>query len=107
MTNNNQDAMLLGEYEHKFIDMVIKTYDIIEELDRARDEEFWVLFDLLEAAYFEIEATKNNYYDLLTRDGGTAHGCSLNYEFDYGVYCLDEKYAAIKDKVKRFTLKTM
>ena len=107
MTTDYQDAKLLGEYEQKFFDMVIKTYDMLEQLDEARDEEFWRVFDILEAAYFEIKTAEESYFELLTREGETAHGCSLHHEFDYGIYRLDEKYAAIKDKVKRFSLKTL
>jgi hypothetical protein len=107
MTTTTEDAKLLGEYEQKFFDMVIKTYNMLEELDEARDEEFWRVFDLLEAAYFEIKTAEESYFELLTRDGETAHGCSLHHELEYGIYRLDEKYAAIQDKVKRFSLKTL
>lgn len=107
MNTINEDSKLLVEYEQKFIDMVIKTYDIVHELDKARDEEFWILFDILEAAYFEIENTKKKYYAILTKDGQSAKGCSLEHEYNYGIYCIDEKYSVIKDKVELFSLKPM
>jgi hypothetical protein len=107
MSTINEDTKLLAQYEAKFVDMVIRTYDIVNELDRARDEEFWILFDFLEAAYIKIENTKDKYYAILTKDGQSAKGCSLEDEFNYGIYGIDEKYSAIKDKVKRFSLKPM
>jgi hypothetical protein len=107
MTFSSEDAKLLCEYEQKFFDMIVKTYDMLEQLDEARDEEFWRVFDLIEAAYFEIKTAEKNYFEILTREGGTANGCSLHHELEHGLYCLDEKYAAIEDKVKRFSLKTL
>jgi hypothetical protein len=101
-----EDAKLLSKYENKFFDMIIKTYDMLEQLDEVRDEEFWRVFDLIEAAYFEIKTALKNYFEILIKNGGTVKGCALVHEFEHGVYCFDEKYTAIEDKVKRFSLKT-
>jgi len=105
MTMTIEDAKLLCEYENKFFDMIIKTYEMLGQLDEARDEEFWRVFDLIEAAYFEIKTAQKNYFEILLKNGGTVKGCALIHEFEHGVYCFDEKYNAIEDKVKRFSLK--
>jgi hypothetical protein len=90
-------TMLLGEYENKFTKGVLDTYYMLCELEDVRtDEQFWKVFGRIEAAYNECEIAKKNYFELLTRDGGTAEGCSLLYEFHEGMYCLDEKYYEIE-----------
>lgn len=93
-------SFLIAHYEQKFIDMVKDTYVILKKLDEVKnDEEFWSVFEVIEKSYIEFEKAKDNYYNLLRSDGGTAHGCSLNYEFEYGVDFLEDKYYAIKDTV--------
>jgi hypothetical protein len=92
---------LIGDYEAKFINMVMETYDMLKELDEVKsDEEFWNVCEVIEAAYLEFESVKKNYFELLTRDGGSADGCSLIHEFENGIYCLNEKYSAIKDIIE-------
>lgn len=105
MTMTIEDAKLLSKYEDKFFDTIIKTYDMLGQLDEVRDEEFWRVFDLIEAAYFEIKTAQKNYFEILLKNGGTVKGCALVHELEHGVYCFDEKYNAIEDKVKRFSLK--
>lgn len=101
MSNDNQDAKLLAEYENRFIHMVMETYNMLEDLDKVKnDEEFWNVFEVIEAAYLEFNSAKKNYFELLTKDGGSVEGCSLLEEFENGVYSLDEKYYAIEDTVK-------
>lgn len=101
MSEYYQDAKIIGEYEQKFYDMVTETYEMLKELDTVTsDEEFWNIFEVIEAAYLEFESTKKIYFDLLTRDGGSAEGCSLLDEFSHGIYCIDEKYDTIKDTIK-------
>lgn len=101
MSNDNQDAKLLAEYENRFIHMVMETYNMLEDLDKVKnDEEFWNVFEVIEAAYLEFNSAKKNYFELLTKDGGSVEGCSLLDEFENGVYSLDEKYYAIEDTVK-------
>ncbi len=102
-----EETKLLCQYEDKFFDMIIKTYDMLDQLDEARDEEFWRVFDLLEAAYFEIKTAQKNYFEILIKNGGTVKGCALVHEFEHGLYCFDEKYNAIEDKVKQFSLKEL
>ena len=80
-----------NELVAKFIDLVNKTYDMLNANEKPH----------IKQAYLEIESVKNQYYNLLTKDGGTAHGCYLNYEFEYGLYCLEDKYLAIKDIAER------
>ena len=104
MSNKNQDAALLGEYENRYIHMVMETYDMLEELDTVKnDAEFWNIFEVIEAAYLEFNSVKKNYFDLLTKDGGSVEGCSLLYEIENGMYCLDVKYYAIEDTVKELS----
>jgi hypothetical protein len=100
-----EETKLLCQYEDKFFDTITKTYDMLATLDEARDEEFWRVFDLLEAAYFEIKTAQKNYFEILLKNGGTVKGSALVHEFEHGIYCFDEKYNAIEDKVKRFSLK--
>ena len=88
---------LIGDYEKKFIDGVIDTYYMLCDLDDvSSDEQFWKLFNAIEASYNEYETAKKNYFELLTRDGGTAKGCSLLYEINEGIYCLDQKIDEIE-----------
>jgi hypothetical protein len=44
-----------------------------------------------------------NYFDLLKKIGGTVKDSSLVYEFEHGLYCLDEKYRAIVDIVEQYS----
>lgn len=79
----------------------METYNMLEDLDKVKnDEEFWNVFEVIEAAYLEFNSAKKNYFELLTKDGGSVEGCSLLEEFENGVYSLDEKYYAIEDTVK-------
>ena len=104
MTTDYQDAKLLAEYENRFIHMVMETYNMLEDLDKVKnDEEFWNVFEVIEAAYLEFNSAKKNYFELLTKDGGSVEGCSLLDEFENGVYSLDEKYYAIEDTVKEIS----
>ena len=101
MSNDHYTETLIAGYEQIFINRVLKTYPMLKELDEVKnDEEFYELFYRIEEAYLEIESVKKKYYDLLTRDGGTAYGCSLQHEFEYGVDCIQEKYNAMEDTVK-------
>jgi hypothetical protein len=104
MSNDYQVAELLGEYENRFINMVVETYNMLEDLDKVKnDEEFWNVFEVIEAAYLEFNSAKKNYFELLTKDGGSVEGCSLIHEFENGMQCLDEKYYAIEDTVKEIS----
>ena len=104
MTTDYQEAKLLAEYENRFIHMVIETYDMLKQLDKVKsDKEFWNVFEVIEAAYLEFNSAKKNYFELLTKDGGSVEGCSLIDEFENGTYSLDEKYYAIEDTVKEIS----
>ena len=82
----------------------METYDMLEDLDKVKsDEEFWNIFEVIEAAYLEFNSIKKNYFELLTKDGGSVEGCSLLHEIEYGVHCLDVKYYAIEDTVKEIS----
>ena len=90
-------SKLIGDYEKKFVDGVMDTYYMLCDLeDVSSDEQFWKLFNAIEASYNECETAKKNYFELLTRDGGTVEGCSLLYEIHEGMYCLDEKINEIE-----------
>lgn len=98
------DQVLIYGYEKITIDGVLKTYNMLEELDKVKnDEEFWEVFYRIEASYRDIDEAMKNYFELLIRTGGTVKGCSLFHEFKYGIYCLDEKYSDIRDIVGRFS----
>jgi hypothetical protein len=89
--------MEIHQHEKKFIDGVMHTYYLLCDLEDVKtDEQFWKLFDDIEASYNEFETAKKNYFELLTKDGGTAEGCSLLYELHEGIYCLDEKVEEIE-----------
>ena len=104
MSNNYQYAKLLGEYENRYINMVVETYDMLKDLDKVKsDEEFWNVFEVIEAAYLEFNSAKKNYFELLTKEGGSVEGCSLLHEIEYGMHCLDVKYYAIEDTVKEIS----
>ena len=91
------NKMEIYQYEKKFIDGVMHTYYLLCDLEDVKtDEQFWKLFDDIEASYNEFEAAKKSYFELLTRDGGTADDCSLLYELHEGIYCLDEKVEDIE-----------
>lgn len=90
--------MEIYNYEKKFVDGVMHTYYLLCDLEDVKtDEQFWKLFDDIEASYNEFETAKKNYFELLTKDGGTVEGCSLLYELNEGMYCLDEKVYEIED----------
>jgi hypothetical protein len=90
--------MEIYNYEKKFIDGVMHTYYLLCDLEDVKtDEQFWKLFDDIEASYNEFETAKKNYFELLTKNGGTVEGCSLLYELHEGMYCLDEKVYEIED----------
>jgi len=107
MNMSSEDAKLLCKYEEKFFHTITTAYTMLTTLDEARDEEFWSVFDFLEAAYFEIKTAQKNYFEILLKNGGTVMGSALVYELEHGLYCYDEKYRAIEDKVKRFSLKEL
>ena len=80
-----------------FINRVLNTYPLLKEFDEVgndpkSDGKFYTLLCRIESQYLDIENAKNKFYDLLTRDGGTAHSSSLHHE-------LEEKYRAIQEKI--------
>ena len=96
--------MLVGKYEMMTIDGIIKTYDMLAELDDVKnDEELSEVVDRIKISYRDIEESMKNYFDLLKRTGGTVKNCSLVHELEHGLYCLDEKYRAIFEIVERFS----
>ena len=104
MATDYHASVLIGGYEKITIDGIIKTYDMLEEIDKVKnDEEFWEVFYRIEASYRDIEESMNNYFDLLKRTGGTVKGSSLVHEFEHGLYCLDEKYRLIVQIVEQFS----
>lgn len=104
MATDYHASVLISGYEKITIDGIIKTYDMLEEIDKVKnDEEFWEVFYHIEASYRDIEESMKNYFDLLKRTGGTVKNCSLVHELEHGLYCLDEKYRAIFEIVERFS----
>ena len=106
MSDNNDIAievtLLLGDYADTFINMVMETYTMLNELDEVtNDKEFWQVFNRIEKAYIEIESAKDNYYTLLKRYGGNPNSCYLTHELDRGTFCLDDNYNAIIDIVEK------
>jgi len=92
------NTILIGDYEARFINMVMETYDMLKELDEVKsDEEFWSVCEVIEAAYLEFDSAKRNYFELLTKEDITVEGCILIDEFENG---LTEKYSAIKDVIE-------
>jgi hypothetical protein len=100
----SDSSMLVGKYEMMTIDGIIKTYDMLAELDDVKnDEELSEVVDRIKISYRDIEESMKNYFDLLKRTGGTVKNCSLVHELEHGLYCLDEKYRAIFEIVERFS----
>ena len=104
MANDHHASVLIGGYEKIAIDGINNTYDMLEELNKVKnDEEFWEVFYRIETSYRDIEESITNYFVLIKRTGGTVKGCSLLHEFEYGIYCLDEKYRAITNIVEQYS----
>jgi len=104
MANDHHASVLIGGYEKITIDGINKTYDMLEELDKVKnDEEFWEIFNRIEASYRDIEESMTNYFDLIKRTGGNPKNCSLVHELEHGLYCLDEKYRAITYIVEQYS----
>jgi hypothetical protein len=97
-------SMLSGKYEMMTIDNINKTYDMLEELDKVKnDEEFKEVVNRIKVSYININETMNNYFKIVKVMGGTAKNSSLVDEIENGLYCLDEKYRAIVDIVKQYS----
>ena len=97
-------SMLSGKYEMMTIDGIIKTYDMLEELDKVKnDEELKEVFNRIKASYLNINESMNNYFKIVKVMGGTAKNSSLVDELENGLYCLDEKYRAIVDVVEQYS----
>jgi len=104
MANDYHASVLIGGYEKITIDGINKTYDMVEDLNKVKnDEEFWEIFNRIEASYRDIEESMTNYFDLIKRTGGTVKNCSLVHELEHGLYCLDEKYRAITNIVEQYS----
>ena len=100
----SDSSMLVGKYEMMTIDGIIKTYDMLAELDDVKnDEELSEVVNRIKISYRDIEESMNNYFKLLKKMGGTAKNSSLVDEIENGVYCLDEKYRAIVQIVEQFS----
>lgn len=100
----SESSMLVGKYEMMITDGIIKTYDMLAELDDVKnDEELSEVVNRIKASYLDIEESMNNYFKLLKKMGGTAKNSSLVHEFEHGLYCLDEKYRAIVQIVEQFS----
>lgn len=96
--------MLSGKYEMMSIDGIIKTYDMLEELDKVKnDEELKEVFNRIKVSYLNINESMNNYFKIVKVMGGTAKNSSLVDELENGLYCLDEKYSAIVDVVEQYS----
>ena len=100
----SDSSMLVGKYEMMTIDGIIKTYDMLVELDDVKnDEELSEVINRIKISYRDIEESMNNYFKLLKKMGGNPKNCSLVDELENGVYCLDEKYRAIFEIVEQFS----
>ena len=100
----SDSSMLVGKYEMMTIDGIIKTYDMLAELDDVKNEgELSEVVNRIKISYRDIEESMKNYFDLLKKMGGTVKNCSLVHELEHGLYCLDEKYRAIFEIVERFS----
>lgn len=96
--------MSLHDYETEFINGVNQTYELLKEVDEVKnDTEFWKVYRRIEVGFFELETARRNYYAELKKDGGDTENCSLTHELKHGVYLLDEKYMAIKDKMEELS----
>jgi len=92
--------MDIHKYETKFIKGVLDTYNMLKELDEVQDDlDFWEVFGNIKVAFNELDSAVNNYYAELRKYGGDTKNCSLAYELNYGIYDLDDKYWAIRDKI--------
>jgi DNA repair ATPase RecN len=100
----SDSSMLVGKYEMMTIDNIIKTYDMLAELDDVKnDEELSEVVNRIKASYLDIEESMNNYFKLLKKMGGNPKNSSLVHEFEHGLYSLDEKYRAIVQIVEQFS----
>jgi hypothetical protein len=93
-------SIAIANYETKFISGVLETYEMLKELDEVQnDAEFWKVFGNIKAGFHELDDAVKNYYAELRKYGGDTKNCSLAYELNYGIYDLDDKYWAIRDKI--------
>jgi hypothetical protein len=93
-------SIAIANYETKFISGVLGTYEMLKELDEVQnDAEFWKVFGNIKAGFQELDDAVKNYYAELKKYGGDTKNCSLAYELNYGIYDLDDKYWAIRDKI--------
>ena len=94
------NKMSLFEYEMKFTKGVHETHAMLDELDKAtNDDHFWRVFGQISAGYRQLSDAMHAYYTLLRDHGDDTEHCSLTQELRYGLYLLDEKYEAILNKI--------
>ena len=104
MATDYHASVLIGGYEKITIDGIIKTYDMLADLDEVmNDEELSEVVNRIKIYYLDIEESMKNYFDLVKRTGGTVKNSSLVHEFEHGLYCLDEKYRLIVQIVEQFS----
>jgi len=96
--------MDISEYEAKFIQGVLDTYEMLKTLDDVKnDDDFWKVFGDIKACFNELEAAATTYYAELKKDGGDTENCSLSYEFNNGIYNLYDKYWTIVDTIAQIS----
>jgi hypothetical protein len=96
--------MEIHKYETKFIKGVIETYSMLSKLDEVQNDlEFWKVFGKIKVRFNEIDTAVKNYYAELRKCGGDTKNCSLAYELNYGIYDIDDKYWAIRDKISEIS----
>ena len=105
-TNTRRRGMsiAIANYEAKFISSTLETYEMLKKLDEVQnDAEFWKVFGNIKAGFEELEDAMKNYFEEVKKDGGDTDNCSLADELDYGIYDLDDKYWAIRDKIEEIS----
>jgi len=103
-TTRRRMSIAIANYETKFISSTLETYEMLKKLDEVQnDAEFWKVFGNIKAGFEELEDAMKNYFEELKKDGGDTENCSLADELDYGIYDLDDKYWAIRDKIEEIS----
>jgi len=100
LMSDTKMSIAIANYEAKFISSTLETYDMLKKLDEVQnDAEFWKVFGNIKAGFKEISNAMKSYFDELKKDGGDTDNCSLAHELVHGIYNLDDKLWAIRDKI--------
>ena len=99
-TTRRRMSIAIANYETKFISSTLETYEMLKKLDEVQnDAEFWKVFRNIKAGFKEISNAMKSYFEELKKDGGDTDNCSLAHELVHGIYNLDDKLWAIRDKI--------